>query len=277
MLTHRVFFADNGTLTDRSLEARGGGFTATIVAAEDYIYLGQMYPFNSFYVDISSAQANASVLSIEYWEGNTWAAAVDVLDETSSSGVTLAQSGVVRFTTDDEERWQRVQDTSEETSLGDLENATIYDMYWIRMKFSADTTATGISQISYKFTDDDTLSGLDPDIDQYLTNWESGKTNWTEQIILASTQVTIDLKKNGLLDDVAQLLRIDREIELLTAYKTLITIYSGLGGDKFNQKKADTVLTYNDLIGGITVAVDKDGDGLLDRSELNVKVGRPIR
>ena len=277
MLSHRIIYDDNGTITDRSLESRGDGFSFTAIAAEDSILIGQSFPFNSFYVDVSTANSNASVLSIEYWDNSTWSSAVDILDDTASSGVTLAQSGVVRFSIDRESGWSMVDDTSDEGSLGALNNATIYKQYWVRMKFSNDLSATTLSQIAYLFTNDDTRDGLDPNIDQYLTNWENGKTSWKEQILLASTQVVIDLKRNGMIRDVAQLMRIDREIELLTAYKTLVIIYSGLGGDKFTQKKADTVLTYNDIISGVSLVIDQDNDGLMDKSEIQSKAGRPIR
>jgi hypothetical protein len=277
MLTHRVLYSDNGVLTDRTLEAKSGGFTQTFVASEDYLYIGQMFPFNSFYLDISTGNTNASILSIQYWGGTVWEDAVDVLDSTASSGVTLSNSGIVRFTINRKNSWKNIDDTTEERNIGDLQDIEIYNNYWIRLKLSADSSTTTFNEISYKFTNDDTVQTLDPDINEYLTAWEAGKTNWLEQILLASRHVVIDLKRKGFIRDVSQILLIDREIELLAAYKTLTLIYNGLGGDKFNQKKEDVNRTYLEILSGINVVVDQNNDGLLHKSEVRIFQGKPCR
>jgi hypothetical protein len=277
MLTHRVLYSDNGTLTDRSLEAKSSTFAQTFVAAEDYLYIGQQFPFNSFYLGISTGNTEAATLGIEYWDGSNWTSVVDILDGTLASGVTMAQSGIVRFSLDKDTRWDFVADSSEESNLGDLENVTIYQMYWIRIKPSADSSAITFNELSYLFTDNDTIENLDPDINQYLSNWESGKTDWTEQILIASKHVVVDLKKKGFIRDQAQILLIDRELELLAAYRALMVIYSGLGGDKFNQKMTEARNEYSAVLQGINVVVDQNNDGILNKAEVRTLQGKPIR
>jgi hypothetical protein len=48
----RVIDGDNGTLTDVSVENQEEGTTLAmdIVAAEDYIYVAQHFPFNNFWM-----------------------------------------------------------------------------------------------------------------------------------------------------------------------------------------------------------------------------------
>jgi hypothetical protein len=45
----RVLYSDNGTISDMSLDlSEGNGASFPVVAAEDYFYIGQYFPFNNF-------------------------------------------------------------------------------------------------------------------------------------------------------------------------------------------------------------------------------------
>jgi len=280
MLTQyiRVLYSDDGTITDRSLA--NADRTATIpfevVAAEDYLYVGQYFTFGNLFFNIDTANSNSSALSIDYWTGNKWVSAVDVLDGTSSSGVSIAQSGVVQWSTDkDESGWQRVSDpTDEETALG-FTSLKIYDLYWIRISFSADFSAsTDLLQIGYKFCTDADVSVLAPDINDYLTTW--GVSDWTLQILEASKQVVADLKARNIIGHSGQLIRFD-DINIPTAYKTLAIIYDGLGGQDFREMRNEMEVKYRELIGKAPIIVDDNKDLRQNSGETGLDHGRVYR
>ena len=190
----RFIFSDNGTLIDYSTQVENyHADTATInyTLGEDYIYIGSELPFNSLFFDVSTANAVSSSMSIEYWTSSTWESMVDVLDETLVSGASLGKSGHVTWTPDKQEIWQKEDTvksngTEEITGLGDV---TVYDLYWIRISFSASLdVATALNWIGPIF-----CSSADVDREYRLlsksafkTSYEAGKTDWEREIILAS-------------------------------------------------------------------------------------------
>jgi hypothetical protein len=79
--------------TDYSLDNFDETLTVpTALTTTQYIYLAQKMPFNMVFVHLDTANTNAANLDIEYWDGTTWRDAVDILDGTKTSGVTLAKS-----------------------------------------------------------------------------------------------------------------------------------------------------------------------------------------
>lgn len=274
----RVFYGDNGVLTDYSLEAQDNTSTIPVemVAAEDYLYIGQYLPFNNFFIEMDTANSNASVLSCQKWTGTEWDDCVDVIDATKSSGVTLAQNGVVQFSPDDDSSWIKVPNTRDDNNPSDLSSIAIFNLYWLRIKVSADLSAgTDIKRLTYKFSDDDILSTLDPDINEYLTSWEAGKTSWLDQILTASKLLVLDVRSRGMIKTYGQILRFD-DVYHACAYETLSIIYSGLG-PKFIEKKQEADKEYKRAIGSLKMTLDIDKDARVDIGEIGLSQGRLIR
>lgn len=271
----RVLHDDNGTITDYSLASndRTSVVTLPIVSGEDYLYIGQYFPFNNLYFNLDTANSNASSVEVSYWNGSSWVAAVDILDETNDGGKSMAQSGVIQWEIDrDETSWNKVNDpTDEEAALG-FNDLKIYDLYWVRIGFSADlSSGSDIKQIAYKFCSDNDVKALSPDINDYLTSWASGKTDWVEQIIEASKQVVQDLKSRGIIRHSGQILRFD-EINVPCAYKSLSIIYDGIGGEDFLEMRNEKDDKYKSLIGKIPLTIDTNNNAKVDDIE---KIGLP--
>jgi hypothetical protein len=258
----RVFFSDNGVLTDYSIEAQQNSQLAfPAVATQDYIYVAQYFPFNNLFIEIDTANANASALSCEYWDGQQWRAGVDSVDATKSSGATLAVAGVFQFSPNKNYKWQIIKDTSETGNTPvQLQSLSIYDAYWMRLKVSADLSAgTKIRKISYAFTTNQIMLGIDPEINQYLTAWGgASKLDWNEQIILASQHLVADFKARQLIVGVGNIVRFD-DIALAVAYRTLGLIYAQLG-EAFKAKYDDSVIQYNKLLGIKRFTLDRNDD-----------------
>jgi hypothetical protein len=258
----RTIYSDNGALTDQSLNAQNGqGFSAVLTLNEDYVYFGQTFPFNNLYFKIGTANSTTATIGVQYWSATGWYDAVNVLDSTSTGGKTLAQNGVIMWTPDDDYGFTQVADTTDSNAPAQLNGITIYNMYWVRMKASATLSGTtSVNKVTYAFTNDSAITALDPDINEYLTNWSAGKTNWVDQIIIASNNVIVDLKGKGLISNPAQILKFD-ELYLAVAYKTLAIIYNGLG-DKFIQKRDYANAQYNAIINTVGLTVDTVGTAI---------------
>lgn len=273
----RVFFSDNGTLTDYSLESSNKqAFSVPMVAAEDFIYVGQQFPFNNFHLEIGTANDQASNMTVQYWTNKEWLDMVDILDGSKSSGNTIAQDGVVQFSPDRQTTWSITSDTTEGTNPPELTSIELYNLYWARIKVSTDLNAsTTIKQIAYAFCTDEDLTALDPEINDFLTSWKSGKTSWLEQIKVASRMVVSDLKSRSLILHSGNIIRFD-DYNLPTAFRTLANIYSVLG-ENYKDRRDWAIERYKAELEIKRHTVDIDRDAVEDRGEVSNVVTRGIR
>lgn len=278
MLTQyiRLFYGDDGTLTDYSLagQEKNTDIPMPIVAAEDYLYIGQHLPSNNMFFEVSTANDQASVMTVEYWSNNAWVPMVDLLDATSVSGVSLARSGTVQWLVDREEPWTMVLDSSggQSQAPDELSSIEIYNLYWLRIKFSADLNAgTTLDRITYKFTTEDRLEELDPDLSEYRTSWDASKTDWLDQILIGSEHVWHDFKSRSLISGPQQILRFE-DVCLGAAYRTLAVIYGALGPE-FTEKRENALANYNSAVESSRMVLDRNFSGKAERAEVITRLG----
>ena len=77
-------------------------FTADSLAVTEYIYLGFLGPQQGFNIWMPGEKENttaATTLTTKYWTGSAWATVTAQNDGTSSSSISLAQSGTISFQT----------------------------------------------------------------------------------------------------------------------------------------------------------------------------------
>uniref|UniRef100_A0A6M3JBH7 Uncharacterized protein n=1 Tax=viral metagenome TaxID=1070528 RepID=A0A6M3JBH7_9ZZZZ len=128
-----VFHQDGATQTDMpkvydtNPEAAATKETVT-VTTDDYIYVGHTSEIiNKISVALgSTVNAVASVLTVEYYNGQAWTAVANLADGTAVTGVTLAKDGVIHF-----------------DPPYNVEMVTVNSMacYWLRLKVSVNLTA----------------------------------------------------------------------------------------------------------------------------------------
>jgi len=92
------------TITDYSKEAQDAdtGTDVTLSSLDtaangDYLYVGSHLPFRGVRVDVDSANSNASVLTVNYWNGTSWTS-ISATDGSASGGATFAQDGNITWT-----------------------------------------------------------------------------------------------------------------------------------------------------------------------------------
>lgn len=269
LVNQRVIWENNTTLTDISLEMNdlfSGTKTIDFVTADDYIYIGSDLPFNHRYFQISSANAVASVASVAIWDGSTWNNAVDVLDMTAVSGASMAQSGVLAWTTDQNKSWAQEETTENISALSTLK---IYNLYWARLSWSASWTgSTALAYAGHRFADDNLLGGLYPDLSRAAvkTAHTSSKTTWNDQHVLAAEMIVAQLRKERVISSGSQIFSWEM-FQLAGVHKAAHIIYSAFGEAK-KEERDQAKIQYDEAMNQIVFNnQDKDGDGHLTTGE----------
>lgn len=276
--TDRMIISDNGTLKDASVKLNNfkssNGYAHAFVVAEDYLFIGSEFPFNHKYFDMVQSNVNVTTIAeIAVWDGDEWKACVDVIDETSG----LTSHGYVKFTVDKNFGWSRddtvySSGTEKITGLGGI---TIYDMYWVRIKFGgADmSAATQISYIGPKFSDSDFMSIEYPTLNttSAKTQFQASKTNWEEQEFLAAILIIEDLKRKKVILGAGQIL--EREaFAIPSVHKVAEIIYKEYGED-WEDKRKRAREYYNEAMKGLFQFIDQNNNARHDLTEKLGSVG----
>jgi len=275
----RVIFDDDGTLVDHSVvlgDYRSGSASFPYVAADDYLYIASFMPFNHKYLDIGTANDETSTLAVHIWDGTTWAATTDILDGTSVSGDSLAQSGIIRWTTDRlSSGWLRELDSFEVTGLsGTSASKKIYNMYWVRFSWNNNLdVATTINYLGHKFSSDTELYGRYPDLNQAAlkTAFLSGKTDWENEAYVAADTIIRDLRKKESLFSADQILDYELFNEA-SIHKTAEIIFHGLGASYKDLKEAARK-EYLDAFELGYLNLDINANATLDVGERSIRTG----
>lgn len=275
MLTNnRIIWKNNTTLTDLSVKLNDyhtGAETVDIVAADDALYIGSDLPFNHRYIEISSANAVTASITVKIWDGSEFVSAVDVIDQTAVSGKTFAQSGIISWVPDRNETWAR-EDTSED--IADLSTLKIYKMYWVKLTFSANLTATtALSYVGHRFSNDEDLGSLYPELalSSTMTQFESGKTTWNEQHVAAAEKIINDLRKKNIIWSRNQIL--NWELFSFASVHQLARIIFNAFGEPFQEKRLQADRDYKEAFEMLQFDTDLDEDGKLDTHEKIQRVG----
>lgn len=274
---NRVIFNNNGTLSDLSVNLSNyHSLTSVtdIVAAQDYLYLGSDLPFNHRYFDVSVVNTNASVIStLEYWSGNGWKLAVDVLDETLLAGASLGKSGIISWQVPPNETSWNWDDTDDMNASG-LQTLKIYGLYWVRIKWSADMiVTTALNYVGHRFSEDDELLDEYPELgnSNFMTAFETGKTNWKEQTLAAAEYIIQDLRALDVVNQANQIL--DWKIfSKASVHKTAQIIYRGFGDD-YKDNRDDAAKAYKESLTLRKYNVDLNRDAVLQENEKNLMTG----
>lgn len=271
---NRIIDDDNGTLVDFSVSLSNfysNDITLNLVGAEDKLYIGSTLPFNHRYFYIPTGNIDDGQLAtVEIWDGTSWNAAVDVIDETDDGNKSFAQSGIISWALARTESWGQEEETAD---IPELATLNIYDLYWARLTFSGDIQAT-VRYVGHKFSADEDFGAEYPDLanDANLkTAWESGKTSWEEQHIAAAELVVNELKKQKRLWTANQILRWE-DFNLAAKYKAAELIYSGFGDDYEDQRRL-AAKRFHDALSVPNLVIDRNEDGRVEEFEKRTWAG----
>lgn len=279
----KVYFSDSGTLIDLTTKVEDYFSTPVNIdytTIEDYIYIGSELPFNSLFFDVVTANEITVTAAVEYWDGRDWVSMVDLQDETSVNDISMSKNGHMTWLIDKSNGWvseDTVGSNGSENITG-LGNIVAYDLYWLRLSFDSTlTSAMTMNWIGPKFCNTADVDGeyrlLAKSV--FKTSYETGKTDWEREIILASRIIVDDLQAKGTIISSDQLME-RRVFKDACVTKVAELVFTNMGDDYIDdatRAKAE----YKTRLNKKNYKVDIDGDGKLDKKELGVTVGHLSR
>lgn len=283
IMNQNIFFwdASANTFTEytKELNKYDNNTQSITFNSGDRLYIASVLPFNNRYFKIGIPNTNASAnLIIEYYSGAGWKNPSRVLDYTKSIQ-TFDKSGQIVFVPDDKNTISQQSDT--DTIQDDnFKNYAprVYNMFWQGIGFDADVTI-GFNFIGHLYsTSDSEIYAQYPMLDQarYLTQWNDDKVDWEAQRIMSTNVIIKELEKRSIIMSPDQVLDTARLNEACI-HHTAMTIFSGLGVDRFEKEIERAGKRYNDAMYMDKYSVDLNADALLSQSERRVSIAMRSR
>ena len=263
-----ILHDDNSSFTEYSdelLQFDRDTASVTMVAAEDFIYIGFYKPINSFYVEMGTANTNAASLSVKYYNGSAFTAVSNQFDDTKG----FNRNGYIR--------WDRQIDDRSNLEAKTTINSS--EKYWYQIAISADSSAMVFNGLNIVFSDDQDLKRVLFEYDKYLP---SGETSHILSHVAARDEIvqTLNLQGkykvnavNGRYKDISAFDLLDiSEVKLASTYLVLSSIFMSVSDqvdDQYLQKSQLYRTMYNKIINVMKLSIDEDDDGKQDKSERN--------
>lgn len=231
----------------------------------DALYLGFHGKFSSRYIEINTVNTVASVLTVKYWDGDSFEDVDDLLDQTSSGGKTFAQSGFVSWS--NKEDWKLSNLTGTDADL---------QLYWVKLTVSvALAAATKLGSVINLYSDDDLLSIYFPELVSDVAYLPSGKTNFLEQHMAAKDLVVLRLKQRKIIDDESQILE-PNDVAVAAVHAAAWVILKPIATSADSQALRDQAKEgFDSEISKVSFEVDINKTGTLSEAERkqNLSVG----
>ena len=253
----------NGTtLNDQTttLSDYFNGSTSLTIGSDKYLYISTALPFRQLYIALGTDAVTSETLAVEYYAGKQhgWVSSTYLRDETNG----LSTSGYITIQPDRSKPWVRT-DTADVTELSSF---TLYQNYWVRLSLSADF-AVDLKWLGHKFCNSAQVYRQYPAVnnDRVRSAFESGKTDWEDQTIIASELIIEDLQKDYAFEDAAQIAD-QTDLKSSCIHRVVALIYAGLGDvgvDNVERAMAE----YRQTLRAGALVIDADGDGLISPSE----------
>lgn len=284
----RVIFNDNATLTDYTSQCNdyfnnnANAFNYT--SGQDYLYLGSKFPFNHLYFKFGTANTAARSIVIHIWDGNSWRAVKETIDETKVGSASFAQNGFVTWVPDKNYGWamEDTCDTNGTEQITGFGTTTIYDHYWVRISFSGSLDAgTTLAWVGQLFSDDNDLGIEYPDLVRSATMnaWSDtgSKTSWEEQHVFAARQIVKELQDRKVIFHQSQILY-RKDFTSASVAKVAEVAFRGMGKD-FEDNKLDAMSLFKERIAQVIslCIIDKNLDATINNDELTTFQGRLTR
>jgi len=225
----------------------------------EYIYIGYKKPINAVYVGMSTVNTNTSVVSLEFYNGTTWAEPSGLVDKTQG----LTRSSWIT--------WDRNQTNEAKTTINTVE------LYWYRLSVDVSTSAVVYLGISLLLSDDYMIKEVESqllDADFYPT----GFTSFIPFHQAARSEIIQRLRNEGkgtyngsTFNDLTVFDLLDfTQLSEASKYFALSQIYFNLSDsvdDKYWQKFENYLARYDAAYKTFFLSLDENDDGKQDAIE----------
>lgn len=223
-----------------------------LTSASDKLYLGFRNPFASRYFYFSALNTNACTLTVKYWNGSSFAAVEDLVDQTEG----FTKNGFIA--------WQNLSDWQSKKAAPWAN----VDLFWIEITVSADlSVGTTLQAVLNIFCDDTVLSTIAPELVSDTRYLPSGQTTFLAQYQTAADMVVNRLKADGIIDDEDQLIDVN-EVSLAAGYYAGYVILFPIARDDDDRARAKSFIdTGNKLLNKVRLDIDYNNSGEVEDDE----------
>lgn len=270
----RVLFSDNGVFTDISLNMLNYGAdtsTVAVVAAEDKIYFGRVKPFAAIYVEMGTANTNASTMSVKYYDQDAAAFTnvTNLVDETKG----FTRSGFIQFQNPASDISGTVWDTTTVNSV---------ERYWVEITFSASFSAgTALKGMNIVYSDDKDMNRVYDGVTNFFRSGTTTGILYHEQ---ARREIVQALRKDGHFkmrlgaqNNDGMPAQIDEwdlhaieEVNLWSTYLSMSYLFENLStqaDDNWARLSAKYYLKAQEMKQAYYLTLDLNDDGVVDSDE----------
>lgn len=242
----------NATETTAKTNSPSASTLSFVFLTTDSFYIGFEGKFSARHFKMATVNTNPSTVTIEYWNGSAWTAVKDVVDQT----VGFTQSGFIHWENYDNWKTHKLAPISE------------VDLYWVRLKVTANLSAgTALQSVLNIFCDDDLLRAYYPELVADTRYLPPDRTDFIEQYLAAKDLVVLRLKQRQLITDESQVIDVNG-IEVAAVHAAAVLIMRPIAtSDETRQRVADAQKAFDDESGQLTLRVDQNSDGKVDEAE----------
>lgn len=246
----------NSTEITGDVAIPGSDSAALVLTTSDSLYIGHFKRFASRHFQMGTANTNAATLSASYWDGDSWSAVEDLIDQTEG----MTKSGFISWVNPSSNAWQTQK----------LSPVSSRELYWLRIQTSANFSAgTTLQSVLNLFCDNVLMRDYYPELVTDTRYLPSGRTDFTEQFNAAKNMVVDQLKANDLIRDESEILDIN-EVAIAAVHASAWIIYNPILRDTDGREFLDGIWNaYQKALKGRKIDLDYDNSGVIEPDELN--------
>ena len=217
-------------------------------------YVGYKERFCSRYFAMGVVNSVASVVTVKYWDGTTWTAVKDLIDQS----VGFTKSGFLSW--ENETNWTKknVSPITDEDQ----------QLYWVQITVGTNLHAsTTLQAVLNLFCDSDLLSQYYPELVSDERWLPEDQTTFLPQFVAAKDLVVTRLKKAKSITDESQILDVN-EVSLAAVHAAAYIIMRPISDtdiDKATAKEAEDEM--NKELNLVPIILDLDNSGTTDEVE----------
>lgn len=245
-VTRVIFNADEIT---QSTQDPTSDSTAFVMTSSDFLYVGFPGKFAARHFNFSTLNTNATALTVEYWDGSTWSAVKDLVDETQG----FTKNGFVS--------WINVGDWTavEQTPIDDVK------LFYVRITLSANLSAgTSLQSVLNLFSDDSMLRRYYPELVSDPRYLPPGRTDFLEQHLAGKDKVVLRLMQRKVINDESQIVD-PNEVSAAAMYATVKIILTFIDQDDEDLARAEKA--FSNEIDDLVKSIDQNKDGVVSQNE----------
>jgi hypothetical protein len=202
---------------------------------------------------MGTANTNTVTVSISQWDGTSWVAVDDLVDQTNG----FKNSGFMSWQNQDE--WVAKNISPMDSDI---------ELFWIKLTVSGSLSAgTTLQAVLNLFCDDGILRAYYPEIISDTRYLPSSRTDFLEQYQAAKDLVVLRLKQRKLIQNEGQIIDIN-DVAVAATHAAAWLILSPIAGNDAVKAMADAALEkFNNELSSLVLGIDQDKDGIVTEDE----------